>query len=82
MFGETEMIGKETLKIDKSGKITLPGFTNVEVGDELNFQFDPHFKSLLIYNSAVFKERAKIVRDNLNEKYQNQILELKKLNRS
>ena len=81
MFGETEMIGRETLKIDKSGRITLPGFTNVEVGDELNFQFDPYFKSLSIYNSAAFEERANIVRNNLKKKYPNQILEPKQFNR-
>lgn len=81
MFGETELIGKATLNIDESGKITLPDFTKVEVGEELNFQFDPYFKSLSIYNSAAFEERAKIVRDKLNTKYQYQILKLKKFKR-
>ena len=57
--------GEKTLKIDERGRITIPDFTGVEVGENLRFQFDPSFESLLIYSEAEFQEMAESVREKL-----------------
>ena len=35
MFGENEIIGKETIKLDSKRKFRLPKFSGAELGDKL-----------------------------------------------
>ena len=65
MFGENIMLGQTIVKLDKGNRITLPKFTNAEVGDELLIVDEIDFLS--VYSKETYIKQIKCLEDKLKK---------------
>ncbi len=56
MFGEKEIVGHTILTISKN-RITIPSFTGVEIGEQINPMYDIRKKKLLLMKVSEFEAK-------------------------